>query len=76
VEEGGQEDQRHVDGRQVIGEPARQIEVGDRCLLRAKMLGDVSERAAEAVVGKTRASAATTPAAMAARRSDCPLNPE
>jgi hypothetical protein len=54
VQARGQEDQRRLDGRQVTGEPARRTEVGDRCLLRAEMLGHVSERAAEAVTGKNQ----------------------
>jgi hypothetical protein len=54
VEERGHQDQRHVDGRQVMGEPAWQIDVGDRCLLGAEMLGDISERAAEAVTGENQ----------------------
>ncbi len=41
-----------MDGWQVSGEPARQVDVGNRCLFGAEMIGDVGERAAEAVAGE------------------------
>ena len=52
VEERRKEDERQVDGWQVIREPARQVEVSDRCMSGAEMTGDIGERASEAVTGE------------------------
>jgi hypothetical protein len=71
----GQADERDVDGGQVVSEPPRQVDVGDRAPLGAQALGDLGERAAEPVPAKIRLSAATSAAAMPARRSDRRANP-
>ena len=43
------DDQRHVDSRQIVGEPARQVNVRDRATLGADPLSDLRERAPEPV---------------------------
>lgn len=53
----GQKEKRRVDSWQVAGEPAWQVNVGDRSFFGAEPLGQVGERAAEAVGGKDQALA-------------------
>lgn len=57
VEVPGDDDERYVDRRQVMGEPSRQVDVGDRTALGPEMLRDVREWAAEPVHGEHQALA-------------------
>jgi hypothetical protein len=69
VEVSGEEDQRDVDRGQFVGEPAGEVDVGNRCALGADALGEIGERQWNRFAAKIRVSPATTAAAIVARRS-------
>jgi len=75
VEVSREHDERDVNGGQVMGQPARQVDVRDRARLGPEALGNIGERAPETVGHEDHGFAATTPAAIAARRSDRLVNP-
>ena len=52
-----QDDERHVDSRQIVGEPARQVVVRDRAALSANALSDLGERTPEPVRNEENALA-------------------
>lgn len=55
MQEQGQDEERGVDGREVAGEPWRQVDIGNRTVLGAKRLGNIGERAAESIGRKDQA---------------------
>jgi hypothetical protein len=58
MEEGRQDEQWNVDRRQIVGEPLRKVEVGDRAMFSSEGLGKLAEGTAESVHRKDQALAA------------------
>jgi hypothetical protein len=57
MEVGSEDEERHVDSGQVMGEPPRQVDIRDRSAIGAGALGKLCERAARSVGHKDQAFA-------------------
>jgi hypothetical protein len=75
MEVGSQEDEWHVDSGQVVGEPARQVDVRDRAALGADALSDLRERTPESVCNEDHALASDSPGGDRSTSIDRLLNP-
>jgi len=66
-----QEDQRHVDHGQAVGEPVRQEDVGDGTIVGTERFGHIGERTTETIRGEDHALAAHH----RCRDRDAPIGP-